>query len=58
VLASSRLSGRLSIPIQPWMRPAEGLPMDVFEELGLQDKAPLILERFHTEFEATRSFFQ
>lgn len=58
VLASSRLSGRLSIPIQPWMRPPEGLPMDVFEELGLQDKAPLILERFHTEFEATRSFFQ
>ncbi|MCC7234820.1 MAG: HDOD domain-containing protein [Bryobacterales bacterium] len=57
VLASARLANRLSIPIQPWMRPAEGLPTEIFEEMGLQEKAPMILERFHAEFEAIRGFF-
>jgi HD-like signal output (HDOD) protein len=57
VQASSRLSDRLAIPLQPWMRQPEGLPMEIFEELRLEAKAPKILERFHAEFEAIRSFF-
>ncbi|HZO52444.1 MAG TPA: HDOD domain-containing protein [Bryobacteraceae bacterium] len=57
VLAAGRISDRLAIPIQPWMRQPDGVPMDIFEELRLEAKAEKIQERFTTEFEAIRSLF-
>ena len=57
VLAAGRISDRLAIPIQPWMRRPDGVPMDIFEELRLEPKAEKIQECFTTEFEAIRTLF-
>lgn len=57
VLTAGRISDRLAIPVQPWLRQPDGIPMEIFEEMRLESKAERILERFHTEFDAIRSFF-
>lgn len=57
VQAAGRISDRIAVPVQPWMRQPEGIPMDIFEELRLESKAEKIQERFTTEFEAIRSLF-
>lgn len=57
VLAAGRLSDRLAVPVQPWVRQPDGAPMDIFEELRLEAKAEKIQDRFQVEFDAIRSFF-
>jgi HD-like signal output (HDOD) protein len=55
--SASRIADRLQIPIQPWMRPANGLPAELYADAGLAPQGGKLLEAFHQEFDAIRAFF-
>ncbi|MEZ5355410.1 MAG: HDOD domain-containing protein [Bryobacteraceae bacterium] len=58
VAAADEIASRQGIHVQSWWRMPHGAPGDVFEEIGLGDKADPLLTAFHAEFEAMRSFFE
>lgn len=54
---SDRIAGQLGILAQPWLRPPEGAPVDVFASVGLESKAPAFLESFQSEYDMIKAFF-
>jgi len=51
---ADRIVQQHGIVVQPWLRPAEGVPAETLSPLGVSNR---ILESFQTEFESIRALF-
>ena len=54
---SDTMAGQLGIAVQPWFRQPEGAPVEVFASVGLESKAPALLENFQSEYDTIKAFF-
>ena len=54
---SDTIAGQLGILAQPWLRPPEGAPAEVFCRVGLESQAPALLESFQAEYDTIKAFF-
>ena len=55
--AANRIADDLGIRVQKWAPAGAGVPGEAMAELGLEDRAPRILEEFDAEFQAILGFF-